>query len=131
MSQAPSPQPVGTISRYTGPQRINHWITAACLILLALSGLALFHPGLFFLTDLFGGGPATRMIHPWFGVVLLASFSGLFLTFWHHNLWERGDTRWMAKIGAVLSNQEENVPEVGRYNGGQKLDTSKNLLIDA
>jgi formate dehydrogenase subunit gamma len=38
---------------------------AVSLILLALSGLALFHPSLFFLTHLFGGGQATRAVHPW------------------------------------------------------------------
>ena len=44
------------VSRYTAAARFNHWITAVSLILLALSGLALFHPSLFFLTGLFGGG---------------------------------------------------------------------------
>jgi len=52
------------VDRYTPSARINHWITATCLVLLALSGLALFHPSLFFLTALFGGGQATRAIHP-------------------------------------------------------------------
>ena len=27
----------------------------------------------------------------------------------------------MSKIGAVMSNHEERVPEVGRYNAGQKI----------
>ena len=55
-------QPPGTVARYTTAARLNHWITAACLILLALSGMALFHPSLFFLTGLFGGGVATRAV---------------------------------------------------------------------
>jgi formate dehydrogenase subunit gamma len=114
-------QPAGTVARYTTSQRINHWITAGCLILLAVSGLSLFHPALFFLTDLFGGGPATRAIHPWFGSVLLVSFGILFVRFFHHNLWNRDDFRWLGKIGAVIRNDEENVPEVGRYNAGQKM----------
>jgi formate dehydrogenase subunit gamma len=111
----------GTIARYTATQRVNHWITAACLILLALSGLSLFHPSLFFLTVLFGGGPYTRAIHPWFGSVLLISFGLLFVRFVHHNMWNRDDIAWMAKIGSVIANDEENVPEVGRYNAGQKF----------
>ena len=48
------------VTRYTAGARLNHWITAASLVLLALSGLALFHPSLFWLTGLFGGGPTTR-----------------------------------------------------------------------
>ena len=114
-------QPPGTMARYTTAARINHWITACCLILLALSGLSLFHPALFFLTALFGGGAATRAIHPWFGSVLLISFALLFIRFARHNLWERDDTKWMGAIRQVLANDEEHVPEVGRYNAGQKL----------
>ena len=114
-------QPPGTLARYTTAARINHWITAGCLILLALSGMALFHPSLFFLTNLFGGGGYTRAIHPWFGTVLLLSFALLFIRFARHNLWNRDDTRWMGAIRRVLANDEEHAPEVGRYNGGQKL----------
>ena len=62
------------VDRYTVAARINHWITAISLVLLALSGLALFTPALYFLTGLFGGGATTRMIHPWIGVVLFVSF---------------------------------------------------------
>src|SRR6201999_3160522 len=79
------------VDRYTVGARINHWITAASLVLLALSGLALFHPSLFFLTGLFGGGQWTRAIHPWIGVVLFFGFFGLFLRFWKLNLWTRED----------------------------------------
>jgi len=114
-------QPPGSLARYTTMARLNHWITAGCLILLALSGMALFHPALFFLTNLFGGGAYTRAIHPWFGTVLLASFALLFIRFVRHNLWERDDTRWVGAIRHVLANDEEHAPEVGRYNAGQKL----------
>ena len=64
------------VDRYTVAARINHWITAICLVLLALSGLALFHPSLFFLTGLFGGGQMARILHPWIGVVMFVSFAG-------------------------------------------------------
>ena len=43
------------IKRYSVAARVHHWFTALTAILLALSGLAFFHPSLFFLTDLFGG----------------------------------------------------------------------------
>jgi formate dehydrogenase subunit gamma len=119
-----------TVDRYTTGARINHWITAASLVLLALSGLALFHPSLFFLTGLFGGGSTTRMIHPWLGVVLFFSFMGLFFRFWRLNLWERSDNVWMSKLRDVLTGHDENLPEVGKYNAGQKMVFwSMSLLI--
>ena len=110
-----------TVDRYTVGARINHWITATTLILLALSGLSLFHPRLFFLTTLFGGGQATRAIHPWLGVVLFFSFAGLFIRFWKANLWRSEDNTWLRRIRDVLAGHEENLPELGKYNAGQKF----------
>lgn len=109
------------VDRYSGLARANHWLTAICLILMALSGMSLFHPALFFLTALFGGGQFTRIIHPWIGVVLFFSFAGLFLRFWRANLWAHEDSVWLANPGDVLSGREERLPEVGTYNAGQKL----------
>jgi len=110
-----------TVDRYTGGARINHWITATSLVLLALSGLSLFHPRLFFLSALFGGGQWVRTIHPWIGVVLFFSFLGLFLRFWKLNLWKREDGTWLARVRDVLAAHDERLPEVGKYNAGQKL----------
>ena len=117
---APQKEPM-SISRYTTGARINHWITAASLVLLAISGLSLFHPSLFFLSGLFGGGATTRVIHPWIGVVLFFGFCGLFIRFWRANLWNRSDNVWLTKLRDVLGGHEENLPEVGKYNAGQKL----------
>jgi len=110
-----------TVDRYTTAARINHWITAVSLVLLAVSGLALFHPSLYFLTALFGGGNMTRMLHPWIGVVLFFSFMGLFFRFWKLNLWRRTDNVWMSKLRDVLAGHDEKLPEVGKYNAGQKM----------
>ena len=109
------------VDRYTVAARINHWITAISLVLLAISGLALFHPSLFFLTGLFGGGQMARILHPWIGVVMFVGFIGLFIRFWRLNLWNRTDSAWVGSAGAVLSGNEEKLPEVGKYNAGQKL----------
>ena len=51
-----------TVYCYTTGARANHWITATCLVLLALTGLALFSPWLYFITAMFGGGDDTG--HP-------------------------------------------------------------------
>ncbi len=109
------------VRRYGAFARVNHWVTAASLILLAVSGMALFHPTLFWMTGLFGGGQNTRMLHPWIGVVLFFSFALLFVQFWRANLWRREDAVWLSKIGDVLQNREENLPELGKYNAGQKF----------
>lgn len=109
-----------TVHRYSAFARVNHWITAITFILLTLSGLALFHPSLYFLTALFGGGSLTRAIHPWLGVILVISFTGLFLQFWRQNVWNRDDNQWMAQIKDVVKGDEEKLPEIDKYNAGQK-----------
>lgn len=108
------------VSRYTGVQRVNHWITAALFTLLALSGLAMFSPYLFFLSGLFGGGQSTRAIHPWFGVLLLISFFVLFVRFWRLNLPNRDDVQWTLRITDVVRNRHDRLPPIGKYNAGQK-----------
>jgi formate dehydrogenase subunit gamma len=113
--------PKGTLIRNTTSARINHWITGGCFVLLLLSGLSMFHPMLFFLSGLFGGGQWTRAMHPWIGIVLLVSYAGLIVQFWRDNMWSRDDLAWMLSIRQVLANEEEGVPEVSRFNAGQKF----------
>lgn len=109
------------IVRYSPNDRTNHWITAIMFVLLALSGLALFHPSMFWLTALFGGGQWTRILHPFGGIIMFVSFAFLVLRFWHHNRFEEGDTQWLKQIDDVIANREDKLPEVGRYNAGQKV----------
>jgi formate dehydrogenase subunit gamma len=109
------------IVRYAPATRINHWIVAISFVLLALSGLALFHPALFWLTNLFGGGPWTRILHPFIGVVMVAAFALLASEMWQDNKWQPREWIWLRKIKDVVNNREEDLPEVGRYNAGQKL----------
>jgi formate dehydrogenase subunit gamma len=113
-------QSEGTLTRYTAVTRLNHWLTAICFVLLTLSGISMFHPIFFWLSNLFGGGQWTRAVHPWIGLVLVASYAGLVVQFWRDNLWTRDDEAWLRKIDRVLVNDEERVPEVGRFNAGQK-----------
>ncbi len=115
-----STEPV-LVSRYRGFTRANHWLTAGSLIVLLLSGMALFHPSLYGLTALFGGGQTTRWLHPFVGVLLFFSFLVLFLQLWRLNLPRPEDTTWVSNIGEVVKGHEEKLPELGKYNAGQKF----------
>jgi formate dehydrogenase subunit gamma len=109
------------IERYTPNERSNHWITAICFILLAVSGLALFHPAMAWMAVFLGGGQWTRILHPFIGLVMFVSFALLVLRFWRHNLMEKGDKQWLKQIDDVVNNREDKLPKVGHYNAGQKL----------
>ncbi|MCY1403839.1 Formate dehydrogenase, cytochrome b556(fdo) subunit [compost metagenome] len=109
------------IQRYTANERTNHWAVAILFFLAGLSGLALFHPALFWLTHLFGGGPWTRILHPFLGLAMFLFFIVLALRFASHNGINRQDRQWLKQWRDVVNNREDNLPEVGRYNAGQKL----------
>ena len=52
-----------TVLRYSAGVRTNHWLVALSFVLAALSGLALFHPALFWLS----GNPSSAALsdaHP-------------------------------------------------------------------
>jgi formate dehydrogenase subunit gamma len=110
------------VRRYSGSARVNHWIVAITFVALLLSGLSLFHPSLYPLSALFGGGEVVRWLHPWLGLVLAVAFVGLFLRFFWQNVPEFTDFVWLARIRHVLrANDEAYLPEIGKYNAGQKF----------
>ena len=50
-----------TIVRYTAPERINHWITAFCFILAAVSGLGFLFPSFNWLMQIMGTPQLARI----------------------------------------------------------------------
>lgn len=109
-----------SIQRYTASERNNHWLVAIAFVLAALSGLALFHPAFFFLSNLFGGGTWTRILHPFIAVLMFLLFIAMAVRFWRFNRITPADREWMRRIGDVVRNRDENLPEAGKYNAGQK-----------
>ena len=107
--------------RDNASERANHWVVGICFILLALSGLAFFHPAFFWLTNLFGGGPWTRILHPYIGVVMGAFFVIMACRFAKLNIVEPRDIEWLKNVNKMIDGDDHDMPEQGKYNGGQKL----------
>lgn len=107
--------------RYPASTRVNHWCMAISFILLALSGLAFFHPPFFPLSNVLGGPVWARILHPFIGVVFFLLFVAIAVANVRYNLPIRNDVRWMRQIGDVLNNRDERLPPVGKFNPGQKL----------
>jgi formate dehydrogenase subunit gamma len=108
------------VPRHGTFQRLNHWSVAILFLLLAISGLALLYPRLFFLTALFGGGETVRQIHPWLGVAWSALLILLAIPIIGHNIWNRDDLRWSLRFLDVIRNRRKGLPDLGKYNAGQK-----------
>lgn len=110
-----------TIKRYSDSDRMNHWFIAIMFFLSGLSGLAFFHPSLFFLTNLFGGGTWTRILHPFLGVLMTLGFLLMFFKMVKYNTFNRNDKEWRKNAGSMLRGKiNPNLP-VGKYNFGQKM----------
>ena len=118
MSDAESPR---LLLRHTTSERTTHWTLALTFVLGALSGLALFHPALFWLTELFGGGPWTRILHPFIGLLAVLVFLKFAAGLWGDARLTPADRQWLRQLQDVTHNREDRLPEVGRYNAGQKL----------
>lgn len=113
--------PGGDLTRFTLVERGVHWVVGLSFVALLLSGLAFSHPRLFWLTTLFGGGQAARVLHPWIGMAFALSAVAMVL------LWARDmgvdaeDRAWLRAIRHYAVHDRDNVPAAGKYNGGQKL----------
>jgi formate dehydrogenase subunit gamma len=113
--------PHGRVLRYTFKERLNHWVAALSYIYLMLTGLAFWTPSLFWLTALFGGGPLSRMVHPWVGLIFTVAVCVMYV-YWHHQMvFEEVDKQWWNSLQYYITNQDEKMPPAGRYNAGQKL----------
>ena len=61
------------IQRYNASDRANHWFVAITFILLTLSRPRAVSSGIVLFTNLFGGGPWTRILHPFIGIAMFAA----------------------------------------------------------
>ncbi len=109
------------LQHYKDGDRMNHWFIALMFVLAALSGLAFFHPSMFFLSTLYGGGSWTRILHPVLGLLMVIGFLVLFIRLWKDNLITAADREWAKHMGKMLSGDKSGLPPVGKYNYAQKL----------
>lgn len=108
------------LHRYQDSERMNHWFIALMFVCAGLSGLAFFHPAFFFLSNLFGGGTWSRILHPFMGVLMVGGFLGLFMRLWRDNIITPADREWSKHVGRMLGGDKSGMPPVGKYNFGQK-----------
>jgi formate dehydrogenase subunit gamma len=102
--------------------RVVHWLVAIFFVLALISGFAVYSPWLFGLTALFGGGPSTRVLHPWFSLGFVITFALQIVNWLEPMTWRADDRRWMRHLKAYVTRGSEPEPDyVGFFNAGQKL----------
>lgn len=109
------------IERFSFVERATHWMAALSFVYAALTGLAMWSHKLFWLASVFGGGSVTRATHPWVGTVF-ALVLGLMFKRWAKQMKvTETDREWLKQSKRYAMNEEVGMPEVGRFNGGQKM----------
>ena len=113
----------GELLRHPVYTRVLHWTVAIFFVLALLSGFAIYSPWLYrWLTPIFGGGPMTRFLHPWFSIFFTIAFAFQFVNWLRPMRWTPNDSRWMRRLKAYVTNTEKTEPrETGFFNAGQKV----------
>jgi formate dehydrogenase iron-sulfur subunit len=109
------------IERHSLAIRIIHWTVAISAILLVVSGLSLYSPKLFWLSNVLGGPQSSRFLHPWIGVIFLISFGILFIRWFNDMTIKPYDVDFIKHIYSYMIHDEKNIVKSDKYNGGQKL----------
>ncbi len=113
------------IERFTPFERSAHWANAIAFSILAISGVVMAF-GKFFLLPVTGltlFGWLTyvlKNLHNFAGPVFAVSLVIIFLTFLRDNWPQRGDLRWLLKIGGFFDKNGIEPPS-HRFNVGEKV----------
>ena len=101
--------------------RATHWAVAFFFVVCLISGLPIWTPVFGWMAGLLGGLSVCRVVHPWAGVVYFAASLAMFLNWRHEMRLLPGDREWLGPKTLRYMSFERPGPEVGKYNGGQKL----------
>ncbi|MDB5900638.1 MAG: formate dehydrogenase subunit gamma [Ramlibacter sp.] len=111
------------ITRFNAWQRTVHWATAISFLVLAFSGVVILFGKKLLLPwmghDLFSWlAIISKYLHNVFGPLFILCSLVMFVTFVHHNFFDRGDWTWIKRGGGLVTH--EHVP-AGYFNAGEKL----------
>jgi len=108
------------VSRFSVAERVIHWLVALSFLYVALTGLAIWSPRLYWLAAVFGGGFTVRAWHPWAGLLFVVFFTAMFRNWRRQMRLDRDDRRWLRLSHRYAVHDFAGLPEAGRFNAGQK-----------
>jgi formate dehydrogenase subunit gamma len=112
----------GMIKATSPFERLVHWCVALSCIFLCITGMAMMYHSLNSVGALFGGMESVKTLHNYGGIFFAVSLVFTILMWWK----EAGlfslpeDWLWLKAGGGYLW-RVDNMPEVGKYNPGQKM----------
>ena len=109
------------IRRFDLLERFVHWIVAITFLYAAFSGLSMWSRKLYWISAVLGGGVTVRAMHPIVALIFAAAFARMFVKWASQMKLDADDRVWLANSHKYAMNQEEGLPEAGKFNGGQKM----------
>jgi formate dehydrogenase subunit gamma len=109
------------IVRHKRSARMVHWGMALCFLACVLSGMPIWSPVFGWMAGFLGGLESCRWLHPWSGVAFVLSTWLMFGQWARDMRIEPADRAWFGPRFLALMLHGDSSPEVGKYNGGQKL----------
>jgi formate dehydrogenase beta subunit/formate dehydrogenase gamma subunit len=109
------------IVRHRLSTRIIHWGTALCFFGALLSGMPIWTPIFGWMATLFGGLSVCRWLHPWLGLGFVVFTVAMFVAWVKDMRMEQQDWGWLGPKAIDYFKRGSEDPNVGKYNGGQKL----------
>jgi formate dehydrogenase subunit gamma len=112
----------GLIKATDAFERIVHWSLAVSCLILCITGLGMMFQSFNFIGDLMGGLKSLKYVHNFTGLFFILALVFTIRMWWR----EAGifsmpeDLEWMLCAGGYLWHVDK-VPEVGKYNPGQKM----------
>ena len=103
-------------------ERLVHWMLAISCLVLCFTGLGMMFHSFNFIANMMGGLVVTKYVHNFTGLFFGIALYLAIKMWWH----EAGvfsmpeDIEWMKSAGGYLWHVDK-VPEVGKYNPGQKM----------
>jgi formate dehydrogenase subunit gamma len=109
------------IVRHRLSSRVIHWTTALFFFASLLTGMPIWSPVFGWMAAPFGGLAVCRWLHPWLGVAFFVASLAMFVHWAREMVLERSERSWLGpRMLRYLADPNVD-PDVGKYNGGQKL----------
>ena len=109
------------IVRHNRTSRLLHWAVAVTFFVCLLTGMPIWTPIFGWMAQLFGGLSVCRVIHPWIGIAFSIASVGMFLQWVSDMHLEPSERDWLGPRALQYMRYETDDSDVGKYNGGQKL----------
>ncbi len=109
------------IVRHNRGSRLIHWTVALTFAGCVLTGMPIWTPVFGWMAHLFGGLSVCRVIHPWLGIAFFVASAAMFFRWLGDMHLEPSERDWLGPKTLRYLRYETDDSNVGKYNGGQKL----------